>query len=293
VGKGLGESSITNINVTNVTASTKINAGFGLIGGGDLTVDRTLAVDPSVIVSVSGTGTSNHLTKFTGSPPTIGNSNITDNGIDIGINGKTTILPTAPDANYDGGTALFGVGPSPGDTFIRAASALSGINDGKDLYLQSGDSFGGAQTGAVYISAGTPGSGTQLRLTNGTYKFFAPALTIGALLDFTPIMTVDRTYSWPDSSGTILLSTTGFASPSATIGLAANNGTAITGMRSDATPALSQSIVPTWTGVHTFTARDVHNGGITNVSTALEVRLTRDTGLFVETAVLYWPRCVW
>lgn len=43
-----------------------------------------------------------------------------------------------------------------------------------------------------------------------------------------------------------------FANPSATIGLTAVNGSASTGIRSDGAPALSQAIVPTWTGVHTF-----------------------------------------
>lgn len=44
------------------------------------------------------------------------------------------------------------------------------------------------------------------------------------------------------------------ANPTGTIGLAANNGTATTWMRSDATPALGQGIVPTWSGFHTFGA---------------------------------------
>lgn len=42
------------------------------------------------------------------------------------------------------------------------------------------------------------------------------------------------------------------ANPSATIGLSAINGSASTFMRSDAAPALSQNISPTWTGTHTF-----------------------------------------
>ena len=48
--------------------------------------------------------------------------------------------------------------------------------------------------------------------------------------------------------------TTSFANPTATIGLAVVNGSAVTAMRSDAAPALSQAIVPTWTGAHTFNA---------------------------------------
>jgi hypothetical protein len=52
--------------------------------------------------------------------------------------------------------------------------------------------------------------------------------------------------SWavpPGSSG---------ANPSASVGLSAVNGVATTYMRSDAAPALSQAISPTWTGNHTF-----------------------------------------
>ena len=49
-----------------------------------------------------------------------------------------------------------------------------------------------------------------------------------------------------------LSSFSGLANPSATIGLTAINGSATTAMRSDAAPALSQAIVPTWTGTHTF-----------------------------------------
>lgn len=45
----------------------------------------------------------------------------------------------------------------------------------------------------------------------------------------------------------------GPANPTATIGLAAVNGAALTYMRSDAAPPLSQAIVPTWTATHTFT----------------------------------------
>src|SRR6185312_4313225 len=48
------------------------------------------------------------------------------------------------------------------------------------------------------------------------------------------------------------LASTAFANPSGSIGLTAVNGTAVTAMRSDAAPPLSQAIAPTWTGNHTF-----------------------------------------
>src|SRR5687768_15103047 len=46
----------------------------------------------------------------------------------------------------------------------------------------------------------------------------------------------------------------GPANPTASVGLAAVNGVAVTYMRSDAAPPLSQAIVPTWSGLHTFAA---------------------------------------
>lgn len=49
------------------------------------------------------------------------------------------------------------------------------------------------------------------------------------------------------------------ANPSATAGLAAVNGSAATWMSSDSAPAISQSIAPSWSGVHTFTS--VYSGG--------------------------------
>lgn len=45
---------------------------------------------------------------------------------------------------------------------------------------------------------------------------------------------------------------TGFANPTAQIGLTSVNGSATTAMRSDAAPALDQGITPVWTGAHEF-----------------------------------------
>lgn len=68
------------------------------------------------------------------------------------------------------------------------------------------------------------------------------------------------------------------ANPSQGVGLSVVNGSAGTWMRSDGAPALSQAIVPTWTGLHTFastsgtvfnapaagTATVVFTGAVTN-----------------------------
>ena len=58
------------------------------------------------------------------------------------------------------------------------------------------------------------------------------------------------------------------ANPTASVGLTAVPGSATTFLRSDGAPALSQAIVPTWTGLHTFT------GGITFGSSTGSVQAT-------------------
>jgi hypothetical protein len=59
----------------------------------------------------------------------------------------------------------------------------------------------------------------------------------------------------PSGSGTSTGTNTGDqsgANPSASVGLVAVNGSAVTFLRSDGAPALDQSIAPTWTGQHIF-----------------------------------------
>jgi len=64
------------------------------------------------------------------------------------------------------------------------------------------------------------------------------------------------------------LTSANFANPTASIGLSAVNGSATTAMRSDAAPALSQSIVPTWTGVHTHTPSQAANTSADGIALA-------------------------
>jgi hypothetical protein len=75
-------------------------------------------------------------------------------------------------------------------------------------------------------------SGTPTRLAQGSNGQFL-GVSGGTLAYYTP----------SGSSG---------ANPTGTVGLSAVNGSATTFLRSDGAPALSQSIVPTWTGQHTF-----------------------------------------
>ncbi len=61
--------------------------------------------------------------------------------------------------------------------------------------------------------------------------------------------TINATGVYDD--GVLLVNSSG-ANPTGTVGLTAVNGAATTFLRSDGAPALSQAIVPTWTGTHIF-----------------------------------------
>jgi len=97
-------------------------------------------------------------------------------------------------------------------------------------------------------------------------------------------LTADVTGTLPVGNGgtgvTALSSLT--ANPSASIGLSAVNGTASTFMRSDAAPALSQSIAPTWTGNHIFNPSSGHtriDAGSLLVGTSTSVYATSGRGV--------------
>ena len=99
-------------------------------------------------------------------------------------------------------------------------------------------SDGASNTGTGYVFSVNTASGSAakpIRVTAGGTANGVEMTTAGVLQAI--------------NSGEIRATT---ANPSATIGLTANNGTATSAMRSDATPALNQSIAPTWTGLHTF-----------------------------------------
>ncbi len=90
-------------------------------------------------------------------------------------------------------------------------------------------------------------------LTSGT---IATARLGAGVADATTWLRGDQ--SWQTLPGSF----SGFANPTASVGLAAVNGAATTAMRSDAAPALSQSIAPTWTAQHIFSLSGATNAAI-------------------------------
>ena len=148
-------------------------------------------------------------------------------------------------------------------TGTNAIGNLTAVAAGR--YLRSN----GAGAAPVYSTVTIPNTAVLGDIWYGSAANVVSALagnitTTKQFLTQTGTGTVSATPAW----GVITASDlpggfSGFANPTGLIGLTANNGVATTGTRSDATHALDQSIVPTWTGIHTFTPRDVHNGGET------------------------------
>jgi hypothetical protein len=78
------------------------------------------------------------------------------------------------------------------------------------------------------------------------------ALTVSGAFGTTLTVTGTTSVTLP-TSGTLLSTTTAFANPTSPgVNLTGANGSATTGMRSDAVLVLDQAIVPSWTGQHTY-----------------------------------------
>jgi hypothetical protein len=150
-------------------------------------------------------------------------------------------------------------------TFAASNNVFTGVASGLNFPLI----LSSATPGYMLVETDAPAdSGRWREFVTGSIRRFQTATDAGGggtnWMDVTrsgttvsSIALASTALTW---NGNPLLSTvTAFANPTATIGLAASNGSATTAMRSDAAPALSQSIAPTWTGQHIFT----HGLGIT------------------------------
>lgn len=159
---------------------------------------------------------------------------------------------------------------------------------------------------AVLLTSTAPAIGwfeSDASLDNKRWHIFANGEQLGfsagndADTTGTAWLAVDRTGITIDSialtstaltwNGNPLLSTaTAFANPSASIGLAAVNGAATTAMRSDAAPALSQAIAPTWSARHTFSLiGDGSTGTAIDIASTLPQWNFRETDAAVDNRV--------
>lgn len=145
-----------------VTTTTTITTGTGLTGGGDLSTNRTLSINDSVVATVSGStftgvvrfgqGLSGSLTRLTsGTPYLIAGSNIV---ISTGSNGAITIASSA---------GAGGVGTITG---VTAGTGLMGGGSSGNVTLAINDSVVATVSGTTFT-----GNVKVLPLTLGSVLF--------------------------------------------------------------------------------------------------------------------------
>jgi len=133
-------------------------------------------------------------------------------------------------------TAFTGTLPWRGQDGTAAAPSFSFSGDtDTGMYVTStANTLGFSTAGVVKFQIGASG---QWGIGGATYGTSGQALLSGG---------ASAAPTW----GNPTLVAANFANPTASVGLTAVNGSAVTAMRSDASPALDQSITPTWTGIH-------------------------------------------
>ena len=123
---------------------------------------------------------------------------------------------------------------------------------------------GGTNTYILYYNAGVVGNEQFIPLAQGGLGGSQAAATANQV----PVFPGSGGAAVPTTITPAIIGSL-FANPTASIGLTAVNGVALTAMRSDAAPALSQAITPTWTGSHTFTNATISaafQNGVVNIN---------------------------
>lgn len=162
---------------------------------------------------------------------------LTDGG---GITWTINKATNAITATTGSGGGLSGANPT-------AAVGLTAVNGSAVSYMRS--------DGAPAIDQ------TMTPTMSGLWKFTGGITVTGAItLDtFTFSVTGNATISGTNTGDQVI--PVG-ANPSGSAGLSAVNGSATSFLRSDSAPPISQAIVPTWSGAHTFSARALFTAGI-------------------------------
>jgi len=230
----------------------------------------------AALATVSGGGgglsipTGTGLVVHTGSGATVARSLQAGTGITItnpdGIAGNPIIAATAAAGQaltkLDDANVTLTLGGSPATALLAATSLTLGWTG--QLSVARGGTGGASFTiNSVLYGNGTSGI-LGLAPNAGTKQFLTQAAS-GAPT-WAGITTADLPAGLPTS----------LANPTVPIGLTVVNGSGTAAMYANAAPALSQAIVPTWTGTHTFsnaTYSALFTGGNVGIGTPAPVFL--------------------
>lgn len=278
-----GGAALTRVDDTNVTLTLGGTPTTALLAAASITVgwSGTLAVarggtGNSALAALTKTDDTNVTLTLGGSPTTAlvnaasitvgwtGTLGVARGGTDLAsytagdiiyATGATTLAKLAIGATNKVLTVVAGA-PAWADVPAASGAALTKTDD-TNVTLTLGGSPTTALVNAASVTVGWTGTLANSRGGTGTGTYttgdilYASASnvlskrTIGSTGD---VLTVaGGVPTWAAPAGSV-----SGANPSASVGLAAVNGSATTYLRSDGAPALSQSITPTWTGKHIF-----------------------------------------
>lgn len=285
---------------------------FGGISG-----SSTNGTTLTLVAPILGTPASVTLTNATGLPVATGVS-----GLGTGV---ATFLATPSSANLasavtgetGSGGLVFATSPAlttpdlgtpsaatlTNATGLPIATGVSGLGTGVATFLATPSS-----ANLATVVTDETGSGGLVFATSPT--LVTPALGTPSAIVLTNATGLPPTTGisgWPanasgclsnNGSGTYSYTSCGGgggtgADPTATIGLSAVNGSASTFLRSDGAPALSQSIVPTWTGAHTFSGNAVTITQAPAANTAVDGLFLTSSGTASNGNQIFGPDLIW
>jgi hypothetical protein len=231
-------------------------------GGGDALVANPLsqfaATTSAQLLGVISDETGSGKLMFATSPVITTDITIPNTGLHLLDTDSSHDLIIAPGSNLTADhTLTITTGDADRTLSITAAATISGTNTGDQTITLTTDVTGsgtGSFAATIANDAVTYAKMQNVSIENRLLgRATAGAgdveeITLGTNLSYT-----GTTLNAAASSG---------ANPTASVGLTVVNGVATTFLRSDGAPPLDVGIVPTWTGIHTFSAQDVHNAGV-------------------------------
>jgi len=266
---GSGSGSVTSVGITGadftITGSpvtfsgtigltlATVNSDVGSFGSSTAIPNFTVnakglvtAAGSSAVVAPAGT--------LTGT--TLASNVVTSSLTSVGTITAGTWQGTAMAANFGGtGFTSYAIGDILYASTTSALSKLAGVATGNAL-ISGGVGVApawGKVALTTHVSGVLPPANGGTGVANASNLTLGGALTTSGAFATTFTMTGTTAVTFP-TAGTLAV----VANPTGTIGLTAVNGTLTTCIRSNGAPALSQAIVPTWTGAHTFAPSSGH-----------------------------------